>query len=65
MNSLLGTEVDVVLETPKHLFIGEVKHESTFEADGKLVLVHQLMRQYVMVFPWFESLGAKPAPSDG
>ena len=47
MNSLLGTEVDVVLETPKHLFIGEVKHESTFGADGKLVLVHQLMRQYV------------------
>ena len=46
-NSLLGTEVDVVLETPKHLFIGEVKHESTFGADGKLVLVHQLMRQYV------------------
>ena len=46
-NSLLGTEVDVVLETPKHLFIGEVKHESTFGADGKLVLVHQLMRQCV------------------
>ena len=47
MNSLLGTEVDVVLAPPKHLFIGEVKHESTFGADGKLVLVHQLMRQYV------------------
>ena len=46
-NSLLGTEVDVVLETPKYLFIGEVKHESTFGADGKLVLVHQLIRQYV------------------
>ena len=46
-NNLLGTEVDVVLETPKHLFIGEVKHESTFGADGKLVLVHQLIRQYV------------------
>ena len=46
-NNLLGTEIDVVLETPKHLFIGEVKHESTFGADGKLVLVHQLIRQYV------------------
>ena len=46
-NNLLGTEIDVVLETPKHLFIGEVKHESTFGADGKLVLVHQLVRQYV------------------
>ena len=31
----------------KHLFIGEVKHESTFGADGKLVLVHQLVRQHV------------------
>ncbi len=46
-NNLLGTEIDVVLETPDHLFIGEVKHESTFGADGKLVLVHQLIRQYV------------------
>ena len=46
-NNLLGTEVDVVLETPNHLFIEEVKHESTFGADGKLVLVHQLIRQYV------------------
>ena len=46
-NNLLGTEVDVVLETPRHLFIGEVKHESTFGANGKLVLVHQLVRQYV------------------
>ena len=46
-NNLLGTEIDVVLETPDHLFIGEVKHESTFGADGKLVLVHQMIRQYV------------------
>ena len=46
-NNLLGTEIDVVLETPNHLFIGEVKHESTLGADGKLVLVHQLIRQYV------------------
>ena len=46
-NNLLGTEVDVVLETLKHLFIGEVKHESTFGANGKLMLVHQLVRQYV------------------
>jgi hypothetical protein len=46
-NNVLGTEIDVVLETPDHLFIGEVKHESTFGADGKLVLVHQLVRQFV------------------
>ena len=48
VNNLSNTEVDVVLETPNHLFIGEVKHEMTFSANGKLVLVHQLIRQYVM-----------------
>ena len=48
VNNLFNTEVDVVLETPDHLFIGEVKHEMSFGANGKLVLVHQLMRQYVM-----------------
>ena len=46
-NNLIGTELDVVLETPKQLFIGEAKHKSTFGARGKLVLVHQLIRQYV------------------
>lgn len=46
-NNLLGTEIDVVLESPDHLFIGEVKHEWTFGADGRLVLVHQLVRQFV------------------
>lgn len=46
-NNLLGTEIDVVLESPHHIFIGEVKHESTFGADGRLVLVHQLVRQFV------------------
>ncbi len=46
-SNLIGTEVDVILETPKELFIGEVKHESTFGASGRLVLVHQLIRQYV------------------
>ena len=47
-NNLSNTEVDVVLETPNHLFIGEVKHEMSLGANGKLVLVHQLIRQYVM-----------------
>ena len=46
-NNVLGTEIDVVLETPDDLLIGEVKHEATFGADGKLVLVHQLVRQFV------------------
>ena len=48
VNNVFNTEVDVVLETPDHLFIGEAKHEMTFGANGNLVLVHQLIRQYVM-----------------
>ncbi len=47
-NNLANTEIDVVLESPNYLFIGEAKHEMSFGADGDLVLVHQLMRQYVM-----------------
>ena len=46
-NNLLGTEIDIVLESTDHLFIGEAKHESKFGRDGRLVLVHQLIRQYV------------------
>lgn len=46
--NLLNTEIDIVLQTPNHLFIGEAKHESGLGADGKLILVHQLIRQYVM-----------------
>ncbi len=37
-----------MIETPNHLFIGEAKHESNFGANSDLVLVHQLVRQYVM-----------------
>ena len=48
VNNLLNTEVDVVLETPNRLFIGEAKHEMSFSANGNLILVHQLIRQYVM-----------------
>ena len=46
--NLVNTEIDIVLETPNHLFIGEAKHEMGFGANGDLVLVHQLIRQYVM-----------------
>lgn len=45
--NLQNTEIDIVLETPKRLFIGEAKHESGFGGEGRLVLVHQLIRQYV------------------
>lgn len=47
-NSLLNTEIDIVLETPNRLYIGEAKDESGFHANSKLVLVHQLIRQYVL-----------------
>ena len=46
--NLCNTEIDIVLETPKYLFIGEAKHESDLGTNGTLVLVHQLIRQYVM-----------------
>ena len=47
-NNLRNTEIDIVLQTPKYLFIGEAKGESPFDAKSKYVLVHQLVRQYVM-----------------
>ena len=56
-NTLWHTEIDIVLETPQHLFIGEAKHESSFGNAGKLVLVHQLIRQYVTAKLLVEHLG--------
>ena len=46
-NNLINTEIDIVLETPTHLFIGEAKQEMGLGTKGSLVLVHQLIRQYV------------------
>jgi hypothetical protein len=46
-DNLFNTEIDVVLETPDKLFIGEAKHEMGFGTNSNLILVHQLMRQYV------------------
>ena len=48
VNNFVNTEIDVVLETPSHLFIGEAKHEMSFGANSDHILVHQLIRQYVM-----------------
>ena len=42
-----GAEIDIVLETPGCLFIGEAKNEDKFDTSGKDMLVHQLVRQYV------------------
>ena len=46
--NILHTEIDIVIETPNSLFIGEAKHEETFGARSNRILVHQLIRQYVM-----------------
>ena len=47
-NNLLNMEIDIVLQTPSYLFIGEAKHKMPLTGDGKRVLVHQLVAQYVM-----------------
>lgn len=47
--NLNNTEIDIIVKTPKHLFIGEAKHETTgFDADKERFLMHQLIREYVM-----------------
>ena len=57
VNNLANTEIDIVLESPERLYIGEAKYKCGFHADGKLVLVHQLIRQYVMANVLVEVLG--------
>ena len=57
--NLERTEIDVVLESPSYLFIGEAKDEMGFSANGDLVLVHQLIRQYVMAKILVKRLGSK------
>lgn len=47
-SNMENTEIDIVLEAPNHLYIGEAKQQSNLGANGDLVLVHQLIRQYVM-----------------
>ena len=46
-NNLFNTEIDIVLSTPTRLYIGEAKDESDLRGEGDMVLVHQLVRQYV------------------
>ena len=46
--NLRNTEIDIILETPNYLFVGEAKYESGLGASGNDVLVHQLIRQHVM-----------------
>lgn len=47
-DNLRNTEIDIVLETPNKLFIGEAKGEMGLGTNGNYVLVHQLIRQFVM-----------------
>ena len=47
-NNLFYTEIDIVLETPNRLFVGEAKLESKLAGKGHYILVHQLIRQHVM-----------------
>ena len=57
LTNLINTEIDIVLESPRRLYIGEAKYKSGFHADGKLVLVHQLVRQYVTAKVLVDVLG--------
>ena len=56
-SNVFNTEIDVVLESPKSLFVGEAKHESSLGSEGSLVLVHQLVRQYVAAKILLDILG--------
>ena len=47
-DSVWSAAIDIVLETTNRLFIGEAKLESALGSDSDHVLVHQLIRQYVM-----------------
>ena len=55
--NMYNTEIDIVLETPKTLLIGEAKHEESLGADSKRILVHQLIRQYVMAKVLLTTIG--------
>ena len=57
LKNLRNTEIDVVLTTPRHLCVGEVKWESDFGSNGRHVLVHQLIRQFVMANALVEAVG--------
>ena len=57
-DNLYFTEIDIVLESQRYLFIGEAKQVANFDADGDSVLVHQLVRQYVMAKVLVDRIGA-------
>ena len=56
-SNLRNTEIDIVIASPNHLFIGEAKGEMGLHANSKYMLVHQLIRQYVMANILLKHLG--------
>ena len=47
-SNLLNTEIDIVIETPNFLLIGEAKIHEKLDANSDNFLAHQLIRQWVM-----------------
>ena len=56
-DNLRNTEIDIVLVTPKNLYIGEAKDESRLDVKYEYVLMHQLIRQYVMAAILLDRIG--------
>lgn len=48
LSNVIHTEIDMVIQSENYLYIGEMKYEAPFSANSKHVLVHQLIRQYVV-----------------
>ena len=59
INNLRNSEIDIVIESRSHLYIGEAKDEAGFGADGQLVLVHQLIRQHVVATLFLDAKNEK------
>ncbi|AFI88866.1 hypothetical protein [Pectobacterium parmentieri] len=56
-HNIRNTEIDIVIETRRKLYIGEVKDSQKFGANGNLFLPHQLLRQYVTARILVDELG--------
>lgn len=56
-HNVRNTEIDIVIETRKKLYIGEVKDSQKFGANGNLFLPHQLLRQYITARILVDELG--------
>ena len=59
LGNLEGTEIDIAVETNDCLMIGEAKDESGLDTDATYILVHQLVREYVMARILLELVGSQ------